>query len=99
MKVIKFDPVKNDKLQKDREVSFDTVIEKIAKGDFLDIFAGKGKYHHQKVYVMNINNYVYVVPFVETKNEIFLKTIIPTRKLTKIYLGGRKNGQKDNKIK
>lgn len=90
MKIIRFDLGKNEKLQKERDVSFDVVIEKISKDDFLDIIVGKGKYRHQKVYVMNIRNYVYIVPFVETKSEIFLKTIIPTRKLTKMYLGGHK---------
>ncbi|MEI6079714.1 MAG: toxin [bacterium] len=89
MKIIRFDSGKNEKLQKERSVSFDVVIEKISKGDFLDIIVGKGKYRHQKVYVMNISGYVYIVPFVDTKSEIFLKTIIPTRKLTKIYLGGQ----------
>ncbi|MFH1223867.1 MAG: toxin [Pseudomonadota bacterium] len=90
MKIIRFDSSKNEKLQKERSVSFDVVIEKISKGDLLDIIVGKGKYRHQKVYVMNISSYVYVVPFVETKSEIFLKTIIPTRKLTKRYLGGKR---------
>ncbi|MFH1223064.1 MAG: toxin [Pseudomonadota bacterium] len=89
MKIIRFDSGKNENLQKERGVSFDVVIEKISKGDLLDILIGKGKYSHQKVYVMEIGCYVYIIPFVETKREIFLKTIIPTRKLTKKYLGGR----------
>ena len=38
------------------------------------------------IYIVEINNYVYIVPFVETENEIFLKTIIPSRKATKKYL-------------
>ncbi len=40
----------------------------------------------KNLYVLEINNYAYLVPFVETKNEIFLKTIIPSRKYTKKYL-------------
>ena len=43
-------------------------------------------YSGQKVYVLEINNYIYLVSFVETENEIFLKTIIPSRKATKKYL-------------
>ncbi len=37
--------------------------------------------------VVNINEYIYLVPYVESEDEIFLKTIIPSRKATKIYLG------------
>ena len=37
--------------------------------------------------VIEINNYAYLVPYVEDENEIFLKTIIPSRKATEIYLG------------
>ena len=40
--------------------------------------------------VIGINNYVYLVPYVEDVEEIFLKTIIPSRKATEIYLGGEK---------
>ena len=39
--------------------------------------------------VIGINNYAYLVPYIEDENEIFLKTIIPSRKATKIYLGGK----------
>ena len=34
-----------------------------------------------------IENYIYLVPYIENENEIFLKTIYPSRKFTKIYLG------------
>jgi hypothetical protein len=42
----------------------------------------------QKIFVVQIENYVYLVPFVETETEVFLKTIIPSRKATKVYLKG-----------
>jgi len=35
---------------------------------------------------LDIGNYAYLVPFVETESEIFLKTIIPSRKATRKYL-------------
>jgi hypothetical protein len=38
------------------------------------------------MYVIEINNYAYCVPFVETDSEIFLKTVFPSRKFTAIYL-------------
>lgn len=42
------------------------------------------------MYVIEFNRYVYLVPFVENEKEILLKTIIPIRKATKLYLGGGK---------
>ena len=48
------------------------------------------KYPDQKVFVVDVDDYVYLVPFVETEECVFLKTIIPSRKMTKKYLGGNK---------
>jgi len=45
------------------------------------------KYSGQRMMVLDIYEYIYLVPYVETENEIFLKTIIPSRKATKDYLG------------
>jgi hypothetical protein len=47
------------------------------------------KYKGQKIFIINIDNYAYLVPFVESEQEIFLKTIIPSRKATKKYLPGQ----------
>ena len=44
----------------------------------------------QQIHVIAIEEYVYLVPFVETDEEVFLKTIIPSRKATRDYLGERK---------
>lgn len=38
------------------------------------------------MFIVNINNYAYLIPFTETEKEVFLKTIIPSRKGTKKYL-------------
>ena len=51
------------------------------------MFDKDNRYYNQKIFLMNIDNYIYLVPFVENKDEIFLKTIIPSRKYTKKYLG------------
>ncbi|MCJ7666018.1 MAG: toxin [Actinobacteria bacterium] len=79
---------KNEKLKKERNISFEDVIYYIEHGNLLAILkhTDQKKYPGQKVYVLEINNYAYLVPFIETENEIFLKTIIPSRKATKIYL-------------
>jgi hypothetical protein len=47
------------------------------------------RYKGQRIFMVNIENYAYLVPFVESEQEIFLKTIIPSRKATKNYLRGQ----------
>ena len=46
------------------------------------------RYSGQRVLIVEVEEYAYVVPFVESETEVFLKTIIPGRKATKKYLGG-----------
>lgn len=60
----------------------------IESGYLLDTIAhpNKIKYPNQKMFVVNIDNYVYLIPFVEDDEKVFLKTIIPSRKMTKKYL-------------
>jgi hypothetical protein len=48
------------------------------------------KYPNQKVFLVKIDTYIYSVPYVEDKDKIFLKTIIPNSKATKKYFGGKK---------
>ena len=88
MKYYSWNNDKNEKLKKERNISFEDVIYYIEKEKLHAILKHKNqkKYPGQKIYVVEINNYVYLVPFIETENEIFLKTIIPSRKATKKYL-------------
>ncbi|MFN0117595.1 MAG: toxin [Elusimicrobiota bacterium] len=88
MKLIVWNYEKNEWLKVWRGVSFEQVLLLIEDGKILDIIEHKNKkkYPNQRVIVVEIANYVYSVPFVETKKEIFLKTIFPDRKLTKNYL-------------
>ena len=91
MKIIfDWDTAKNEKLITERGVSCDEVIAILESGDVLDVIEhpNQEKYSHQKMYVVEINGYVYLVPFMKTGNKIFLKTIIPSRKAQKIYLEG-----------
>lgn len=85
MNYINWNSEKNKKLIKERGVSFEICLVKIESGNVLDILNSKN-YPNQKIFVLEIERYVYLVPFVENENEIFLKTIIPSRKLTKKYL-------------
>ena len=83
-----WDDEKNAALKETRGVSFEQVVMHIENGDVLDVMAhpNKTKYPHQRVLVVNVNDYAYAVPFVAQGNERFLKTIVPNRKLTKQYL-------------
>jgi len=84
---------KNERLKIERCVSFEQITMHIERGDVLDIVShpNQEKYPNQQLLVVEINDYVYLVPFVENENGKFLKTIIPSRKATRVYLGG-KNG-------
>ena len=80
---------KNEQLQTERKINFETVISSIEEGNLVDIIQhpNQEKYPNQRIFIVEINRYVYLVPFVESDTEFFLKTIIPSRKLKKQYLG------------
>ncbi len=79
---------KNLLLKKERNFSFEQIVSHIESGDLLNIVKhpNKEKLAHQKILIVQIEDYVIAVPFVENNKERFLKTIIPSRKLTKQYL-------------
>lgn len=78
---------KNEWLKEERDVSFEEVVEAINTGKLIDVKdnPNKEKYQNQKIYIVEINNYIYLVPFLEEDTKIFLKTIYPSRKATKKY--------------
>ena len=92
MKPITWNSDKNERLQKERSVSFEDVVFHISAGDILDTLEhpNQERYPGQLIHVIDIEGYAYLVPFVESEDEVFLKTIIPSRKATKAYLGGMK---------
>ena len=79
---------KNAQLVKVRGISFERVIYHIERNEILDIIRhpNSSKYPNQRMFILDISNYAYLVPFVETDSEVFLKTIIPSRKATRKYL-------------
>ena len=89
MSTYSWDPEKNAWLIENRGLSFERIICLIDDGAVLDIvqLPNAEKYPKQRMFVINIENYVHLVPFVETVDDIFLKTIIPSRKATRQYLG------------
>ena len=89
MKLYNWNADKNTQLIKERGKSFEEVIFFIENGGLLDEIAHPNKttYPNQRMFIVAIDGYVYVIPFVEDDSEIFLKTIIPSRKFTKRYFG------------
>ncbi len=88
MKYFSWNNEKNIKLQQERGISFEEIVFHIQQGQVLAVVLhpNQERYAHQKMFVVAINDYAYLVPFVESEREIFLKTIIPSRKATKQYL-------------
>lgn len=88
MKHIEWDERKNAKLRSQRGVCFEDVQAAIEEGDVLDDIAHPNTLHysHQRMYIIRIDKYAYLVPYEEDETKIFLKTIIPNRKATKKYL-------------
>ena len=81
---------KNQKLLDERDVCFEDVVVAINSGKLLSVRKNSSENHvSQDILIVEIENYVYYVPFVKSGDEYFLKTIIPSRKLTKEFLGGK----------
>lgn len=88
MKPFVWDEEKNQLLKRRRGISFEEVIFHLEDGDLLARMdhPNHQKYGHQQIFVVQIDDYVYLVPFVEDYEKYFLKTIIPSRKMTRNYL-------------
>ncbi len=89
MKIITWDPAKNAVLRQERGVSFEDVVLHIQAGDILETYdhPNQSRYPGQHVHAIRMDEYVSLVPFVESEAEVFLKTIIPSRKATKQHRG------------
>jgi uncharacterized DUF497 family protein len=88
MEPINWNSTKNRQLISERGISFEDIVFSLQQGALLDDIEhpNSDKYPNQRVFVINIDNYAYLVPYVEDRKEIFLKTVIPSRKATKQYL-------------
>jgi uncharacterized DUF497 family protein len=89
VKYFAWDDEKNAKLKAERGIGFEDVVFHIERGDLLDTVdhPNPSRYAGQRMFIVRREDYVYLVPFVEDENTMFLKTIIPSRKATKQYLG------------
>jgi hypothetical protein len=84
MKHLSWNVEKNELLKRTRGISFAEIAYLIENGKLLGTEENPG-YPNQKVYIVEVDNYAIVVPFVETDTEIFLKTAFPSRKYSKRY--------------
>ena len=80
---------KSKTLKNDRGISFEEIVFHIENGDELDVYPhpNQERYPNQLISVVAVNSYAYLVPYVESEQGMFLKTIIPSRKATKRYIG------------
>jgi len=89
VKYYNWNPDKNEELKADRSISFEEIVFHVEQGNEVDVFEhpNQKQYPGQKISVVIVDGYAYLVPYVESGTEVFLKTIIPSRKATKKYGG------------
>jgi hypothetical protein len=90
MKPFRWSHEKNEQLKAEWKMSFEEIVLAIEADGLLDIVrhSNPGKYPNQRMFVVAVEQYAYLVPFVEEADHYFLKTIIPNRKATRNYLKG-----------
>ena len=88
MKYFVWNKIKNERLKKERGISFETIVHQIENRKVLTVedHPNQEKYLNQRMVIVEFKDYAFIVPFVESEDEIFLKTIIPSRKATRKYL-------------
>ena len=97
--IITWNPAKNEILKEQRGVDFNDVLIAIMENRVLDVVThvNKDKYPNQSMMIIEIDNYIYVVPFVtDSDKTIFLKTIYPSRRATEQYID-KTEGPNDEK--
>jgi hypothetical protein len=89
MKIFDWNVEKNEILKKERNLAFEEIVFHITHDGLLDVIQhpNQEKYPNQKIFIVNVEGYACLVPFVEDNEIIFLKTIFPSRKMTQKYLG------------
>lgn len=87
MKAFRWNHEKNDRLKRERAISFEQAVLAVERGGLLDVFEhpNDDRYPGQQIMVIAIDGYAWLVPFVEQSDHFFLKTMIPNRKATRDY--------------
>ncbi len=91
--IFNWDDRKNERLKKERGISFEEIILAIDNGQLLSVLTHPNpeKYAGQKIYLVALDDYVVAVPFREEGDEILLITAYPSRKYTKLYFGKKES--------
>ncbi len=92
MKVFRWDNEKNELLKNNRGICFEQVVILMEREDILETVEhpNQNKYPGQKIATVMIDDYAYLVPYVQKSDEIFLKTMIPSRKATIKFMRSKK---------
>ena len=96
MKLYDWSLEKNEEIKIQRNISFEDIVFSMSRDGLMDILEhpDQQRYPGQRIFIVNVDDYAYVIPFIEDEKTIFLKTIIPSRKMTKKYLGGKRRENK-----
>lgn len=88
MKPFDWNRQKSTLLRSSRGIGFEEVVNNINEGHILAVIEhpNKQKYPNQKIYIIDFDDYIYCIPFIEDNEKIFLKTIYPSRKYTNKFL-------------
>ena len=91
MKPFRWSVEKNALLQQEWGLSFEQITVAVESGGLLDIVAHPNaeRYPRQRIMVVVIDDYAYLVPYVEEEDHLFLKTIIPSRKATRDFIAAK----------
>ena len=89
--VFRWDPQKNTLLMRERGLSFEQIALAVEGGDLLQVIEhpNAAKYPNQKIMIVVMDGYAFLVPFVQEEDGYFLKTIIPSRKATRDFMGAQ----------
>jgi len=89
MRQIDWSDDKNEWLVRVRGISFEDILYHLSHNGLLDVIQHPNpeKYPDQQILIVNVEGYAYLIPFIQDYDVIFLKTIIPSRKMTRKYLG------------
>lgn len=97
MKPFRWNHGKNELLKRERSISFEEIVLAIEAGGLLDVLPHPSpeKYPNQSILVVALDDYVYLIPYIEEVDYFFLKTVIPSRKATRDYLLRRNLNEKN----
>ncbi|VEN74313.1 conserved hypothetical protein [Candidatus Desulfarcum epimagneticum] len=84
MRYLNWNPEKNEKIKRERGISFEEIAYLIASGRIVGIEENPSR-PNQKIYILEMDGYAVIVPFVEDDYGIFLKTAFRSRKYTQKY--------------